>query len=133
MSITERLKKMPTSYWVVGLGAAALGVDYLVEGESSIASSIWRGVTGGRSEKIERQPGPPQAVAPGGASFGSPAVDMVMQPVVIPSSAPGVEYMVLPFYGHHRRRRYYPAHEPRHVRDRGLWAYAPHRPFQHPG
>lgn len=47
----SKLKSMPTSYWVAGLGAAALGVDYLIEGEGSIVSSIWRGVTGGhRSE-----------------------------------------------------------------------------------
>lgn len=47
MSIVAKLKKVKPVYWVLGLGGAALAVDYLVEGERSIAMSLYRGVFGG--------------------------------------------------------------------------------------
>lgn len=137
VSILSKLKSMPTSYWVVGLGAAALGVDYLVEGESSIVSSIWRGVTGGgrgEAEAAPVAPGPRRGGARMPSTPGAPA-----QPVVLPSPTPGLEYLVVPYYDHHRHRRYYPAHEPHHARERHFrnWprrGYLPtSQPQPHPG
>lgn len=46
MSIVAKLKKVKPVYWVLGLGGAALGVDYLMEGERSIVMSLYRGVFG---------------------------------------------------------------------------------------
>jgi hypothetical protein len=116
MSIMQKLKSMPTSYWVVGLGTAALGVDYLVEGESSIVSSIWRGITGDRGEE-HKLPRAPRAARHGG--HGAPGAPggaggaVITQPTMLPSAqVPGLEYMVVPQWRRHHPRRYYPAHEP---------------------
>jgi len=47
MEIVQRLKKLHPVYWVAGLGGAALLVDYFVEGDQSVASSLYRGAFGG--------------------------------------------------------------------------------------
>lgn len=113
MSIMTKLKSMPTSYWVVGLGAAALGVDYLIEGEGSIVSSIWRGVTGGgRGAADGEAPAPPARHA---AAPHAPPGPVLAQPGIM---LPSFEYQVMPYGAPHRHRRYYPAHEPFHVRER---------------
>lgn len=43
-SIVAKLKKMPPAYWVLGLGGAALVADYFMEGDRSVASSLYRGI-----------------------------------------------------------------------------------------
>ena len=128
MSIMSKLKSMPTSYWVAGLGAAALGVDYLIEGEGSIVSSIWRGVTGGHRSESPAIPGPHP-----GATHSLPAPGAPAQPLTIPPPPPGAEYLVVPYYGHHRHRRYYPAHEPHHVRERRFRNWPRRGYLPHPG
>jgi hypothetical protein len=130
MSIMSKLKSMPTSYWVVGVGAAALGVDYLVEGEASIVSSIWRGVTGGSSREDEARLAP--APHPGAARVPT-APRAPAQLPAIPPQPPGAEYLVVPYYGHHRHRRYYPAHEPHHVRERRFRNWPRRGYLPHPG
>src|SRR5271156_2448379 len=73
MSFLAKLKNAPTAYWVVGLGGAALAVDYLVEGHQSVLSSIYRGVFGhghahprprGGHSQGAMKARPAQAVAP---------------------------------------------------------------------
>ncbi|HYB23849.1 MAG TPA: hypothetical protein VED41_08635 [Solirubrobacteraceae bacterium] len=112
MSIMQKLKSMPTSYWVVGLGAAALGVDYLVEGESSIVSSIWRGVAGDRGAE-RGLPAAPLAARRGAPGRPGAPGAIITQPTMLPlAQVPGLEYMVVPHWRRHHPRRYYPAHEP---------------------
>jgi hypothetical protein len=134
VSIMSKLKSMPTSYWVAGLGAAALGVDYLIEGEGSIVSSIWRGVTGGGREAERPGPAAPaaQALPP---QLTAPPARWTRQQIG-PSTTvapPGFEYLAVPYYGHHRHRRYYPAHEPHHVRERRFRNWPRRGYLPHPG
>jgi|SRR5271170_2536182 len=42
MSIIDKMKKAHPAYWVLGLGGAALAIDYFVEKDRSVASSIYR-------------------------------------------------------------------------------------------
>jgi hypothetical protein len=47
MSIIDKMKKAHPAYWVIGLGGAALAIDYYVEKDKSVASSIYRKFFGG--------------------------------------------------------------------------------------
>jgi hypothetical protein len=97
MSILAKLKNMPTAYWVVGLGGAALGIDYFVEGERSVVSSLYRGVFGGRGEGTA-----PQRRSLGAARPGVPALVPAM-------GAPRVYYTAIPPfypYRHHHPSRF---------------------------
>lgn len=62
-SMLARAKAAPAPYWVLGLGAGALAVDYFIEGPNSIASSIYRGIFG-PSHAPSLPPGPLPAPAP---------------------------------------------------------------------
>lgn len=98
MSILAKLKNMPTAYWVVGLGGAALGIDYFVEGDRSVVSSLYRGVFGGRAEgALEGRP--LGAVRPGTHPGGLAFVPAM--------GAPRVYYTAIPpFYPY---RHYHPS------------------------
>jgi hypothetical protein len=48
MSLVTKLKSVPIHYWILGLGGGALAVDYFVEGQRSVVSSVWRGIFGSR-------------------------------------------------------------------------------------
>jgi hypothetical protein len=107
MSLMAKLKALPTSYWVLGLGSAALGVDYLVEGQNSIASAIWRGVTGGHKEVHHggqhRMPfRHPRAALPSRVPPLA-ALPQMQQQVV--------EELALPQPMHHRYRHFFPAYD----------------------
>lgn len=46
MSIIDKLKRAHPAYWVLGLGGVALAIDYYVERDKSVASSIYRKLSG---------------------------------------------------------------------------------------
>jgi|SRR5271166_517978 len=66
MSIIDKLKKAHPAYWVLGLGGAALAVDYYVEKDRSVASSIYRKLFGPKS--LAGDGGGRAALAPDGAA-----------------------------------------------------------------
>lgn len=99
MSIMAKLKKLHPAYWVLGLGGVALTVDYFMEGDQSIASSLYRGVFGGSGSGGDGGGGGGAArrrVLPHGGTGMSPAI-------------PGMGYAQMP--------EYYPAYPPSY----GLW------------
>jgi hypothetical protein len=56
MSIIDKLKNAHPAYWVIGLGGVALAIDYYVERDRSVASSIYRKLSGAEKNKEgERQ------------------------------------------------------------------------------
>ncbi len=48
MSILDKMKKAHPAYWVLGLGGVALAIDYYVERDRSVASSIYRKLSGSK-------------------------------------------------------------------------------------
>lgn len=129
-SFVEKLKRVPTAYWIAGGGAAALLVDLAIERDRSVLSSLWRGIVH-HGEHAESA----QAAAPaGGHGRGHPQA--------APGGAPMQMQMLMPapMYGlpmssaaHHRHRRYYPAypaqygaaqhhrHHPQHPQSQAPW------------
>lgn len=100
MSILAKLKNMPTAYWVVGLGGAALGIDYFVEGDRSVVSSLYRGVFGG---------GRPEPMPAGRLSGSRPGLVAPGRQMLVPGAmGPRVYYSaVAPFYPH---RHHHPSY-----------------------
>jgi hypothetical protein len=98
-SLIARAKAAPAPYWVVGLGAGALAVDYFIEGPNSIASSIYRGIFG-----PSREPGLPPAPPPAGPAAPRhmarvPQVPArVLAPTFAPTLAPVPYYLPPPVY-----------------------------------
>jgi len=125
MSIVAKLKKMPPVYWVLGLGGAALAVDYFVEGEQSVASSLYRGIFGhgeGTSHgRGSAHAGPlgrsPASMAPGG---------MLPSPDGMLPSAGGMESFYYPAYPY---RAPYDAYGPLHGYGHRRFAHS----FRHGG
>lgn len=110
MSIIAKLKKVHPAYWVLGLGGAALAVDYFVEGDQSVASSLYRGVFGsGRS-----------GGGGGGGSGGGVRAQM---------GIPGGRVMPIPAMGY-PQPEYYPAY-PYHAPYDAYAAY--HHGHRYPG
>lgn len=89
-SMIARAKAAPAPYWVVGLGAGALAVDYFIEGPNSIASSIYRGIFG-----PSREPSLPLAPPPGPAA-PRPAAHVPRMPAR--AFAPTFAPMAVPYY-----------------------------------
>jgi hypothetical protein len=101
MSIVAKLKKVKPVYWVVGLGGAALAVDYLVEGERSIVSSLYHGIFGhgggsGGGDGGGGRGGGGRGPQPGGGGGAVlPSVSMPLYPAY-----PAAYYALYPFGGH---------------------------------
>lgn len=93
MSIIDKMKKAHPVYWVLGLGGAALAIDYYVEKDRSVASSIYRKFFGGAGRREE-----------GGG--GRPMLHRRAVPM------PGATVMPSPFY--QTSQIYYPAYPPVH-------------------
>lgn len=55
-NIPSALKKIPTAYWILGVGGAGLAIDYAYEGQGSIVSSLWRMMTGGGGHRGSAHP-----------------------------------------------------------------------------
>jgi|SRR5208337_529412 len=78
MSIVAKLKKVKPVYWVLGLGSAALAVDYLVEGDRSIVMSLYHGIFGGHGGGgsgggSHARTSPGMAMMPSGSSVALPS------------------------------------------------------------
>ena len=88
----KSVKKMHPAYWVLGLGGAALAIDYFMEGDKSVASSLYRGIFGGKAASGEGNDGAAQlhpftrlaSVAIPGASYG-PSYAVPYYPAFPPS------------------------------------------------
>jgi hypothetical protein len=129
--LLAKAKRLPAPYWVAGLGGGALLVDYLVEGEDSIASSLYRGIFGGGHEEERgggRRGGQRTARAPMG---GQRALPVITQPTTVPAGVPGLDYYVVPVPYYHPDR-YFRAHEPERPHARFARAHEWH-PDMHPG
>ena len=124
--LVAKVKRLPTPYLVAGLGGGALHVDYLVEGDSSIASSLYRGIFGGRGERYEGRRLPMEA----GVARQAP---IITRPTMVPAPAPGLDYYVVPV-PYYQPGGYWPAHRPyrpyaRVLRSHGFhpgWGHVPH-------
>lgn len=115
MSIIDKMKKAHPAYWVLGLGGAALAIDYYVERDRSVASSIYRKFFGGGGR------------GEGGGGRGT--LHGRAAPVM-----PGSAIMPGPLY--QTSRVYYPAYPPvhpyHHWMHRGL-PFGHGRGFEHGG
>jgi hypothetical protein len=98
MSIMAKLKKVHPAYWVLGLGGAALAVDYFVEGDQSVAASLYRGIFGASGHGH----GHADAQHPAASHPTSAAL-----PVASPASAAPAMAMQSALYGY---PNYYPAY-----------------------
>jgi hypothetical protein len=78
----KSVKKMHPAYWVLGLGGAALAIDYFMEGDKSVASSLYRGIFGGKA---------------GSGEGGDGAAQLHPFARVAPMVMPGSSYAV-PYY-----------------------------------
>lgn len=75
MSILEKMKKAHPAYWVLGLGGAALAIDYYVERDRSVVSSIYRKVFSpkrGVASRYGDEDGSGAALSPGAAAAVMP-------------------------------------------------------------
>jgi hypothetical protein len=75
MSILAKIKASPVK-WTLGIGAGLLAVDYLIEGQHSFASSIYRGLFGGHAGGYAHG----GRGARGGAAHAAPAGGGYAQP-----------------------------------------------------
>jgi len=96
MSVVDKLKKMHPAYWVLGLGGVALGVDYYVERDKSVASSIYR--------KLSGQPEPAGAL---GAGPGGGIARLLRPGVVLPSTYGPAEVFYPAFPPGHPHRHHW--------------------------
>ena len=124
--LLAKAKRLPAPYWIAGLGGGALLVDYLVEGEDSIASSLYRGIFGGEERGEGRRGG--RRGLPAGRQEALP---IITQPTTVPAGVPGLDYYVVPVPYYHPGR-YFRAHEPYRPNARFLRAREWH-PDMHPG
>jgi hypothetical protein len=91
MSIVDKLKKMHPAYWVLGLGGVALGIDYYVERNKSVASSVYRKLSSG---------------TPGARDGQSFLQQRTVLQTRLPRQSPPVYYSAFP-PGHPHRHRYH--------------------------
>lgn len=142
-SFVEKLKRVPTAYWIAGGGAAALLVDLAIERDRSVLSSLWRGIAH-HGEHAE----PAQQAAPtGGHGRGHGGVPAQAQmQMLMPAMMMQQPMYGLPTQGaaHHRHRRYYPAypaqygaaqhhrHHPQHPQPWGSGVLPSHPPLHIP-
>ena len=109
-SVLARVKAAPAAYWVLGLGASALAVDYFIEGDNSIASSMYRGIFGPSRKTNERPPAPAAAPsAPWPAARTPRMPGPVLPPPAFastPTPSPVPYYLPTPY---RPRPVYYPA------------------------
>ncbi len=89
-------KKVHPVYWVLGLGGAALAIDYFMEGDKSVVSSLYRGIFGdklasGESGEGAARPRPiVQMVVPtAGTSYAVPYYPAFPPPVYAAPRYPG--------------------------------------------
>jgi hypothetical protein len=127
MSVMDKIKKIPAPYLIMGVGGVVLVADYFIEGPDSIASAIGRGIFGGKTERGEESL--QQALPQGQVSYPGGPVEVISEPVVVPSGMPGVGYYVVPI-PHPYGRPYYPSRRgfgrgPFVPRGRPLQPYAP--------
>jgi len=114
-SFVEKAKRAPAHYWVIGLGAGALAVDYFVEGENSLVLAAYRGIFGrsheGHSRGTEHPrgvshhgaPGPSLAAPGQESSASAPQVfDPMMGSIYFPAMPP-----VYPAPRHHYHHHLY--------------------------
>jgi len=104
MSIIAKMKAHPVLS-IAGLGVLALGVDYFVEGDKSIASSLYRGIFGGGSGGERGGRGlPPHKMVPG----GMPAAPAQVQPVLeyLPGYYPAFPAHYHPHWGRGYEHRF---------------------------
>lgn len=95
MSIIAKMKAHPVLS-IAGLGVAALGVDYFVEGEKSIAASLYRGIFGGSAEQGGREL-PPHKFVPKGMPEAPAHVSPVLE--YIPGYYPAFPAHYHPHWG----------------------------------
>lgn len=95
MSILSRMKNAPTAYWVVGLGGAALAVDYLVEGHRSVLSSLYRGVFGSEHHDHHDHGSKSREAPPVQSPQESASVSPLQAPSATPAYGP-VYYQAFP-------------------------------------
>lgn len=115
MSIMAKLKKVHPAVWIAGLGGAALVVDYFVEGEASVASSLYRGIFGGHGGRG----------AHGGRGGGGGLASSSAQPSLasaMPAALPVLPTQVAP-YGY---PIYYSAYPYQHSYDRRGFGHGGH-------
>lgn len=131
-SLVQKAKNAPAHYWVIGLGVSALAVDYLVEGENSLAAAAYRGVFGGGHEEQGPHAHYPHAgriaqrgsqAAPGGGAgggqgFGAPGLQ------AYGPAMGSMGLMGLTRYG-------YPAPSPQYFQARAPIYPTPHHQFGH--
>lgn len=111
MSIIAKMKAHP-ALSIAGLGVVALGVDYFVEGDKSIAASLYRGIFGGGGDG---EPGgrglPPHKIVPRGMPEAPSHVAPVLE--YIPGYYPAFPAHYHPHWG--PREFPYRDHEARHI------------------
>jgi hypothetical protein len=100
-------KKVHPVYWVLGLGGAALAIDYFMEGDKSVASSLYRGLFGGKADAGEgggngaSRPiarAVPMTAIPG-ASYAAPYYPAFPPPMYAAPRYPGYAPGYAPGYG----------------------------------
>ena len=112
MSIIAKMKAHPVIS-IAGLGTLALGVDYFVEGDKSIAASLYRGIFGGGGGAGgERGDGlPAHKTVPRGMPDAPAQVAPVLE--YIPGYYPAFPAHYHPHWGPHESP--YGDHEARHI------------------
>ena len=127
MGFLDKLRRVPTAYWIAGAGGGALLVDLVVEKDRSVLSALWRGMTHG-AQAASSAPAPaPAPSAPAGPSM--PPQSMAMPPMPPPQMMAPPQMMMQPpmylpeAYGlmpgwsrgwRPQQRVYYPAFQPRY-------------------
>lgn len=110
-SFIEKLKRVPTAYWIAGGGAAALLVDLAIERDRSVLSSLWRGIAH-HGEHVESAQQAAPAGGHGRSHGGAPAqaqMQMLMPAMMMQQPMYGLPLPGLPHH-HAGHRRYYPAY-----------------------
>lgn len=101
MSFLDKMKAHPVLS-IAGLGAAALAVDYVVEGDKSVAVSLYRGIFGGGEggEGHGRGRGlPPHKIVPKGMPEAPGHVAPVLE--YLPNYYPAFPAHYHPHWGPH--------------------------------
>jgi hypothetical protein len=100
MSILAKMKAHPVLS-IAGLGVAALGVDYFVEGDKSIAASFYRSIFGSGGGEHGKRGLAPHKVVPRGMPEAPAQVAPVLE--YLPGYYPAFPAHYHPHWGHHAR------------------------------